>query len=95
MVPITFGREIFNEGTFAQAACMITEGDEPLNIQWSFHGHNISSDLGITTININPRTSILSIASVSHRHMGDYTCRAFNAAGDRSYTTELRVNGRN
>ena len=94
MVPLTFGRDIFNEGTFAQAACIITDGDEPLAIQWSFHGHNISSDQGITTTNIGTRTSILSIGSVSHNHRGNYTCRASNLAGDRSYMTELKVNGR-
>jgi hypothetical protein len=94
MVPLTFGRDIFNEGTFAQAACIITDGDEPLAIQWSFHGHNISSDQGITTANIGSRTSILSIGSVSHNHRGNYTCRASNLAGDRSYMTELKVNGR-
>ena len=94
MVPLTFGRDIFNEATFAQAACIITDGDEPLTIQWSFHGHNISSDQGITTTNIGTRTSILSIGSVSHSHRGNYTCRASNLAGDRTYTAELKVNGR-
>ena len=94
MVPLTFGRDIFNEATFAQAAWIITDGDEPLTIQWSFHGHNISSDQGITTTNIGTRTSILSIGSVSHSHRGNYTCRASNLAGDRTYTAELKVNGR-
>ena len=94
MVPLTFGRDIFNEGTFAQAACIITDGDEPLLIQWSFHGHNISSDQGMTTTNVGTRTSILSIGSVNHNHRGNYTCRASNLAGDRSYTAELKVNGR-
>ncbi len=94
MVPLTFGRDIFNEGTFAQAACIITDGDEPLSIQWSFHGHNISSDQGITTTNIGSRTSILIIGSVNHNHRGNYTCRASNLAGDRSLTSELKVNGR-
>jgi hypothetical protein len=63
-------------------------------IQWSFHGHNISSDQGITTTNVGTRTSILSIGSVNHNHRGNYTCRASNLAGDRSYTAELKVNGR-
>jgi hypothetical protein len=94
MVPLTFGRDTFNEGTFAQAACIITDGDEPLSIQWSFHGHGISSDQGITTTNVGSRTSILSIGSVNHNHRGNYTCKASNLAGDRYYTAELKVNGR-
>lgn len=94
MVPISFGRDIFNEGSFAQAMCTVTEGDEPLRIRWTFHGHSIrDGHLGITTTNIGSRTSILMVGSVGHRHRGNYTCRATNGAGNASYTTELRVNG--
>ena len=94
MVPVTFGRDLFDEGTFAQAVCTITAGDEPLQIRWSFHGHSISSDQGISTTNIGSRTSILMIQNVGHRHRGNYTCLASNKAGNISHTAELRVNGR-
>lgn len=94
ILPITFGREIFNEGAFGQASCIVTEGDEPLSIIWTFHGHNISSDQGLTITNIGTRTSILSISSVGHHHRGNYTCRATNLAGDISFTAELKVNGK-
>ena len=94
MVPVSFGRDLFDEGTFAQAVCTITAGDQPLKISWSFHGHSISSDQGITTTNIGTRTSILMIQSVGHKHRGNYTCLASNKAGNISHTAELRVNGR-
>lgn len=94
MVPVSFGRDLFDEGTFAQAVCTITAGDEPLKIRWSFHGHSISSDQGISTTNIGSRTSILMIQNVGHRHRGNYTCLASNKAGNISHTAELRVNGR-
>ncbi len=93
IIPVTFGNPVFNEGAYAQAMCTVTEGDEPLSIKWSFHGHNISSNLGISTTNIGSRTSILIIPSVSHRHRGNYTCKASNPAGHVAFTTKLRVNG--
>ena len=32
MLPISFGRDVLNEGAFAQASCIVTEGDEPLAV---------------------------------------------------------------
>ena len=84
-----------NEGAFAQVSCIITEGDEPLSISWTFHGSHITSDLGITTMPMGTKGSSLMIPSVGHSHRGNYTCQATNAAGTRSRGVELRVNGRN
>lgn len=93
MLPLNFGNPVTNEGSFAQLSCVVTEGDEPLTLSWSFHGHNLTSDLGITTTELGARTSILMIPKVGHRHMGTYTCKAINTAGFTSSTAELRVNG--
>ena len=93
LVPISFGQDLFDEGTSATITCSVSAGDEPLKISWSFHGINISSDSGITTGNFGSRTSILMIQSVSHGHRGMYTCRARNKAGSASSTAELKVNG--
>jgi hypothetical protein len=82
-----------DEGAFTQLSCVVTVGDEPLTISWSFHGHNLTSDLGIQTSNMGPRASILMISSVGHRHRGSYTCTAANKAGKAAHTTNLRVNG--
>ena len=84
-----------NEGAFAQVSCIVTQGDQPLTISWSFHGSNITSDLGITTMPTGPMGSLLMIPSVGHKHRGSYTCKAVNAAGVRTQTVELKVNGEN
>lgn len=93
IIPISFGQEIFDEGTLAQLMCTISAGDEPLGITWSFHGNDISSDSGIMTSNFGAKTSILMIQSVDHGHRGLYTCMAKNNAGKSSSTAELKVNG--
>lgn len=86
--------DVINEGAFAQLSCVVTEGDEPLAISWSIHGHSLTSDLGIVTSNMGARASILMIPAVDHKHMGDYTCSAKNRAGDATHTASLKVNGR-
>ena len=92
-MPISFGQEIFDEGTLAQLLCTVSAGDEPLSITWSFHGNNISTDSGIMTSNFGSKTSILMINSVNHDHRGRYTCLARNNAGIVSSSAELKVNG--
>ena len=95
LLPLSFGRNIMNEGAFAQVSCIVTQGDQPLTISWSFHGSNITSDLGIITTPIGQQGSMLMISSVGHKHRGTYTCKASNAAGVRTQTVELKVNGEN
>ena len=85
---------VMNEGSFGQLSCVVTEGDEPLALSWSFHGHNLTSGRGITITNIASRISMLVIASVDHKHMGTYTCKASNQAGYTSHSATLRVNGK-
>ena len=82
-----------NEGAFAQVSCIVTQGDQPLSISWSFHGSNITSDLGIITTPIGQQGSMLMISSVGHKHRGTYTCKASNEAGVRTESVELNVNG--
>ena len=96
--PFSFSKEVMNEGDFAQISCIVTSGDQPLTISWSFHsvdGLSLSNNLdnGITTTNLGSRMSMLVIDQVKHHHQGLYTCLAKNSAGTKSYTTELKVNG--
>ena len=94
MLPLNFGKEITNEGDFAQLTCIIVSGDEPLSLSWSFHGRDVSAaDLGVKIMNVGSRTSLLIIESVGHRHSGAYTCKAQNLAGSSSQTADLKVNG--
>ena len=90
---MSFGQDILNEGGFVQVSCIVTEGDEPLIITWSFHGHALSADLGIITTPLGTRGSSLMIPQVGHRHRGNYSCQASNYAGKMSRTVELKVNG--
>ena len=86
-----------NEGDFAQISCIVTSGDQPLTISWSFHGDGSESDApdnGITTTNLGTRMSLLVIEEVKHTHQGHYTCQAKNNAGISSYSTQLKVNGK-
>ncbi len=82
-----------DEGDFAQLTCVVTSGDEPLSITWTFHGDKVGQETGITTSNIGPRMSLLMIESVGYHHRGKYTCQAKNKAGIRTHTAELKVKG--
>ena len=94
LLPLSFGRDVMNRGSSAQLLCIVTQGDQPLTITWSFHGSNITSELGITTMPTGPMGSLLMIPSVDHKHRGIYTCKAANKAGIRTETVELKVNGK-
>ena len=93
LLPLNFGQEVMDEGSFAQVSCIVTKGDQPLTISWSFHGHDISSDLGIITTPLGKMGSSLMITSVGHKHRGTFTCKASNQAGNTTRSVELRVNG--
>ena len=94
LLPLSFGQEVMDAGASAQVLCIVTKGDLPLNIAWSFHGSNITSDLGISTMPTGPLGSLLMIPSVGHKHRGTYTCKASNLAGVRTQSVELKVNGK-
>lgn len=87
--------EDVNSGESIQLTCHISKGDRPLQINWNFHGEELSSHLGITTTRVGDRTSFLSIASAMAAHNGNYTCTASNQAGTTSYTAAVHVNGIN
>ncbi|ODN02698.1 Hemicentin-1 [Orchesella cincta] len=94
IVPFTFGSDTIEAGEMAQLQCMVSSGDAPLQITWSFHGKDTSTmtQKGVSTAKFGERSSLLVIDSVSSHHVGTYTCFARNAAGNSSHSTDLRVN---
>ena len=92
-MPLTFGRDVVDQGDFAQLSCIAMKGDEPLTLSWTFHGGQSGADPGIVTSPIGSRGSMLVISSVGRDHNGNYTCNARNEAGSASQTAVLRVNG--
>ena len=93
LVPMSFGKDIVNEGSFGQLMCSVMNGDPPFSFTWSLQGDIVHSEPGLSTSQIGGRTSILMINSVGHRHTGQYTCTVSNDAGQTSVSTELKVNG--
>ncbi len=93
ITPFSFGSDVLDEGLYAQVSCIVQKGDPPIQISWSLKGDVVSSEPGLTTAQIGPRASILSIDALGYRHSGQYTCTARNSAGVASYSAELKVNG--
>uniref|UniRef100_A0A182QBV3 Down syndrome cell adhesion molecule n=1 Tax=Anopheles farauti TaxID=69004 RepID=A0A182QBV3_9DIPT len=88
---LQFGEEAFDTGSTASVSCIITKGDVPIDIGWSFNGRRLAANDAIMITNGGPRVSILSIDAVDSRHAGNYTCHASNRAGSTKHTAELQV----
>ena len=94
IAPFSFGDDEFASGEHVQVSCIVSEGDLPVDISWTFHGLKETSMMGISTTKLGPRSSILQIEAVAAGHSGDYTCIAKNAAGSQNFTANLRVSGK-
>lgn len=90
--PFAFDDNVYN-GESVQVTCHVTKGDQPVNITWMFKEEVLRPSLGINTINLGDKTSMLIISSVTDRHMGDYTCQAENRAGTAMQSAQLNVHG--
>lgn len=92
--PISFGEEPVNAGDLVSVQCVVTKGDAPLEIIWTFDGRPIQSYHGdVIVSDTGKRVKQLTIESVAARHAGEYTCVASNAAGSVSHSATLDVNG--
>lgn len=94
IAPISFGEEPVNAGDLVSVQCVVTKGDSPLEITWTFDGHPIQSyHSDVIVSDTGKRVKQLTIESVAARHAGEYTCVASNAAGSISHSVILDVNG--
>lgn len=81
-------------GETVQFTCVIPRGDIPLTISWLLDGQQPSFiTSGVSTTQLGPRTSLLTISSATARHSGNYTCLAENAAGVAMFSVPLVVHG--
>ncbi|XP_026825578.1 Down syndrome cell adhesion molecule-like protein Dscam2 isoform X22 [Ooceraea biroi] len=91
--PISFGDEPVNAGDLVSVQCVVTKGDSPLEITWTFDGRPIQSyHSDVIVSDTGKRVKQLTIESVAARHAGEYTCVASNAAGSVSHSATLDVN---
>lgn len=92
IVPFVAEEPVF-AGESVQLNCHVSKGDLPLTITWSFHGKELSSHQGITTMKIGERTSLLTISSATAGNSGEYWCHAANHAGVAVHSTTINVHG--
>ncbi|XP_060838241.1 cell adhesion molecule Dscam2 isoform X12 [Rhopalosiphum padi] len=92
ILPFSFGDTPSNAGNTVQVACTVSEGDKPLRISWNFYGEDLSSDMGVSTMQVGESMNALFISSVAPSNRGNYTCVAQNSAGFDSFTAQLLVN---
>lgn len=93
IAPFDFGSEPANMEETVSVTCILSSGDQPIDIEWLFNDYGLSSYSGVTVLKGSKRTSVLTIENVQARHAGLYTCRARNLADSVNYTANLIVNG--
>lgn len=80
-------------GDSVQLNCHVAKGDLPLTIKWLFNQKPIFAHLNILTSKLGDRSSFLTIPAVTHENSGNYTCVAWNQAGQYNHTAKLNVLG--
>lgn len=93
IAPFDFGEEPSNFGDSASVQCLVTSGDMPIEFRWLFNGRPVGEIAGITTAKMGKRNSVLTIDSVTDRHVGNFTCQTKNIATTVNFAAELIVNG--
>lgn len=92
-MPFAFGSKPYQEGQFVSVQCIVTSGDIPLTITWTFNGNPLVDMDGVSISKSGQRLSTLAIDSVSGKHAGNYSCIGRNDVGVDTHTAKLRVNG--
>ncbi|XP_070134570.1 cell adhesion molecule Dscam1 isoform X20 [Drosophila bipectinata] len=93
VLPFSFGSEVFNMGDVLSINCVVLKGDLPLKIHWTLNGEPVKTGVdGFMVVQMNSRTSYLSVDALEAKHRGSYSCVAQNSAGKAIYSAELQVN---
>lgn len=93
VTPFVFEDNPVSSGHTIQVACLVSEGDLPLDIEWTLNGKSLENSADVSVGKVGKRNSILSIDAVSYENAGNYTCTAENKAGMAQHSAELLVNG--
>nr|NP_001036476.1 down syndrome cell adhesion molecule 1, isoform BH [Drosophila melanogaster]ABI31027.1 down syndrome cell adhesion molecule 1, isoform BH [Drosophila melanogaster] len=93
VLPFSFGSEVFNMGDVLSITCVVLKGDLPLRIHWTLNGEPVATGVnGFTVMQLNQRTTYLSVDALEAKHRGSYSCVAQNQAGEAIYSADLQVN---
>jgi len=92
IVPFEFDSPIY-AGQAAQVTCLVAEGDQPMEINWSFQATHMGSQNGISTNKFGSKASILMVDPANSGHSGNYTCTVKNIVGVVNYTASLEIHG--
>lgn len=93
ITPFVFEDNPLHEGQYVQVTCLASEGDLPITIQWTLNGESLDKFPEVSAAKMGRRSSFLTIEAVSYTHVGNFSCRASNKAGESIYTSQLFVNG--
>lgn len=93
MASFSFGDKPLQEGDSVSVQCSVTSGDLPISIFWFYNSLPIENSEFITISRLGKRVNALTIDSVSHSFVGNYTCLGRNLAGEVMETAALVVNG--
>ncbi|PNF21232.1 hypothetical protein B7P43_G04189 [Cryptotermes secundus] len=77
------------EGARVQVACMVHQGDFPLNLTWLKNWAPLPSHIRITPF--DAYSSIVTMNSVKRGDSGNYTCVASNSARVTTHTAHLTI----
>ncbi|KAK8787941.1 hypothetical protein V5799_022284 [Amblyomma americanum] len=88
--PFSFPDDL-TEGKRAGAACIISDGDLPITIEWFKDGRELEPALEASVAKANDYTSFLSFTGVRRMHSGNYTCVASNPAASANFTAPMVV----
>lgn len=92
VLPFTF-RDDVEAGQLVQVSCAVSEGDEPMTLQWYKDGMPLVSSPEYMISSVDTQLSILVLRKVNDRHRGSYTCLAMNPVGKSNHSAVLNVKG--